>query len=964
MPVNLSERGEELRLLEKLYTGCEQGKGAVVLAHGPVACGKTALIRCFADWATERGGRFLSMTASASEQLDRLGLVDQLLSAMRAVGTVADPLADADEVLPGSGRVPLAVLQRICRTVTEFAREQTLVLGVDDVHFADEASLECLSYLIRRIDASAILVLLAESSCHERELRTLHAETLHLPYCHRIRLGTLGVDGVAGQLAAHPVTGSAAGETAKLWAETSGGNPLLLHALIEDAEDAPYAEELSERAEADARDTPPTGPYSAASHAPLPGESFRHAYLRCLHRCEPAMSATARAIAVLGESVGPALIGDFLGDDVTSVRRSIAELNAAGLLSGNRFRHERARLAVLADIPARDLFAMRARAAELLHESGAPAAAVADQLMATHESLKAPWHPHILREAAREAIDAGDIDAGITYLRHAASVCVDATQRAGATAALAQAQWLVDPVKSARHLAQLSRMVRAGLLTGPDALAVVGQHAWLGELAQADALLRTIEARAATERSEAWDGAGTPPDAVHSDLDLARLWLSFCRPGPRRDTGEAAPGARAGTPGARAPGSMSPRTFLTLATGLNGDDECDRMAYRVLRGARTSSTFEATLCALVLLIECYRLDEAVAWSERLLEEPWNRRVPMRRALLETIRAAAALRSGDLKVAGEAAQAALGLAAPEAWGIALGLPLSLAARAGTELGDVDTAMSYLNLPVPMVMFDTPFALPYLHALGRYHLAIGRPRTALRNLRSCGELMREWRLDVPELVDWRNDAAAALLALGENRRARALLEEHLSLLGEQTTRARGVALRLLAAAGPPQGRLERLQEAIRILRACGDRLELGRAMADAETARSAAEQGSAPAEPPRPQTSPWTYVEHARDHSGPAWPEEPEPRGTLPEDPASGAPEVPESLTELTEAERRVGAFAAYGCTNREIAGRLFITVSTVEQHLTKIYKKLHVRSRAELPESLIRFADVPCSPNGR
>lgn len=964
MPVNLSERDEELRLLEKLYTGCGRGKGAVVLVNGPVACGKTALIRSFADWATERGGRFLSMTASASERLDRLGLVDQLMSAMRAAGAAAAPLAGADDGLPGSGRVPLAVLQRICRAVTEFARERTLVLGVDDVHFADEASLDCLRYLIRRIDSSAILVLLAESSCHERELRTLHAETLHLPYCHRIRLGTLGADGVAGQLAAHPATGSAARETAEVWAETSGGNPLLLHALIEDAEDAPYAGEPSERAEADAQDTLPAGPESAAPRAPLPGESFRHAYLRCLHRCEPAMLATARAIAVLGEPVAPDLIGDFLGDDLTSVRRSIAELNTAGLLSGVRFRHERARLAVLADIPVRDLFAMRARAAELLHESGAPAAAVADQLMATHESVRAPWHPHILREAAREAIDAGDIDAGITYLRHAAAVATDATQQAEATAALAQAQWLVDPVKAARHLAQLSRMVRAGLLTGPDALVVVGQHTWLGELAQADALLRTIEARAATEGADAWDGAGTPPAAVHSDLVLARLWLSFCRPGPGRDTGEAAPGVRADAPGLKAPGSMSPRTFLTLATGLTGDDECDRMAHRVLRGARTGSTFEATLCALVLLIECYRLDEAVAWSERLLEEPWNRHVPMRRALLETIRAAAALRSGDLKVAGEAAQTALGLAAPEAWGIALGLPLSLAARAGTELGDFDTAMSYLNLPVPMVMFDTPFALPYLHAVGRYHLAIGRPRTALRNFESCGELMVEWRLDVPELVDWRNDAAAALLAMGENRRARALLEEHPSLLGEAPTRARGVALRLLAAAGPPQGRLPRLQEAIRILRACGDRLELGHALAEAEAARSAAERRTAPAEPPCPQAAPWTYVEDARDHSRLPWHEEPEPRGKLPAGPASASPEVPESLTALTEAERRVGALAAYGCTNREIAGRLFITVSTVEQHLTKIYKKLKVRSRADLPESLIRFADVPCSPNGR
>jgi DNA-binding CsgD family transcriptional regulator len=48
---------------------------------------------------------------------------------------------------------------------------------------------------------------------------------------------------------------------------------------------------------------------------------------------------------------------------------------------------------------------------------------------------------------------------------------------------------------------------------------------------------------------------------------------------------------------------------------------------------------------------------------------------------------------------------------------------------------------------------------------------------------------------------------------------------------------------------------------------------------------------------------------------------------------------------------VAALAAEGYTNREISGRLFITVSTVEQHLTRIYRKLNVTRRTELPASL-------------
>ena len=74
------------------------------------------------------------------------------------------------------------------------------------------------------------------------------------------------------------------------------------------------------------------------------------------------------------------------------------------------------------------------------------------------------------------------------------------------------------------------------------------------------------------------------------------------------------------------------------------------------------------------------------------------------------------------------------------------------------------------------------------------------------------------------------------------------------------------------------------------------------------------------------------------------EEPEPPRAEPG--LVTGPEVT-GLGELSKAERRVIALAAVGHTNREIAGKLFITVSTVEQHLTRAYRKLKVSSRADL-----------------
>jgi DNA-binding CsgD family transcriptional regulator len=55
--------------------------------------------------------------------------------------------------------------------------------------------------------------------------------------------------------------------------------------------------------------------------------------------------------------------------------------------------------------------------------------------------------------------------------------------------------------------------------------------------------------------------------------------------------------------------------------------------------------------------------------------------------------------------------------------------------------------------------------------------------------------------------------------------------------------------------------------------------------------------------------------------------------------------------LTTAERRVAALAADGLTNREIAERLYVTIGTVESHLSAAYRKLGAQTRAELAAEL-------------
>jgi DNA-binding CsgD family transcriptional regulator len=56
-------------------------------------------------------------------------------------------------------------------------------------------------------------------------------------------------------------------------------------------------------------------------------------------------------------------------------------------------------------------------------------------------------------------------------------------------------------------------------------------------------------------------------------------------------------------------------------------------------------------------------------------------------------------------------------------------------------------------------------------------------------------------------------------------------------------------------------------------------------------------------------------------------------------------------ELTAAEQRIADLVAEGKTNREVAAALYIAVHSVETALTRIYRKLGVRSRTELANSL-------------
>ncbi|WP_217552090.1 LuxR family transcriptional regulator [Streptomyces sp. GbtcB6] len=831
---NLQERNGEVQQLHQLYRACAAGSGAVVLADGPVGCGKTALLRSLAEWAAGQGALCASATASPAERHDRLGLIEQLMTALRTAARsvdvrAADNCAVIAAAAAAGGHVSRVLLRRFAQAVTGLAERAPVLLLVDDVHVADEESLACLRYLMRRIDSAAVLVVLTECVGHERALVCSHAETLSLPYSHRIRLAPLSVAGVRGRLADRQGARAADRVDAAAWHRATGGNPLLVEALADDARDdrtgTPPAGGAPNRVDATVwhlatggnpllvealADGARDGHAGTLPIRPVPGPAFRHAYLRCLHRAGPAALAVARATAVLaGPGTDSALIAALLDEDTAGVRRTADDLREAGLLAdGTGFRTEAARSAVLEDLPADELTALRGRAAELLHRDGVPARVVAEQLLAARGSARSHWQSDVLRAAGHEAMAAGDAGPAVDYLRRAVELTAGTPCEDEAAAVLAEAEWLVDPAAAARRLPPLVRAARTGRVTCEQAGAVVEQLLWNGQFAQAEAVLRSVADRT----------PGTPAAlAVLCDW----LWLVH----PDLD-------ARTRPRAARTPSALLARA--TGPAGDGGDGAADRTADRMLRGTRVDGPLPATLLLLACLLEDGRLTGADRWPEHLLAEPGHRHVPVRRALLQTVAASTALRRGQVDEAGRLARAGLFTLTADAWGIAIGAPLATALLAATGDGGTAAARAALDVPVPDAMSGTPFALPYRYALGRFEAARGRTSEALRHFERCRELAVRWGLHGSGFVDWRQRGA----------------------------------------------------------------VRLGRA--------------------PRPA--------------------------------AGSAP-----LPELTESERRVGALAAAGRTNREIADLLGITVSTVEQHLTKVYRKLKVRRRADLPEPLAHFS---------
>ncbi|OPC80412.1 hypothetical protein B4N89_05145 [Embleya scabrispora] len=292
-------------------------------------------------------------------------------------------------------------------------------------------------------------------------------------------------------------------------------------------------------------------------------------------------------------------------------------------------------------------------------------------------------------------------------------------------------------------------------------------------------------------------------------------------------------------------------------------------------------------------------------------------------------------TGDGRTAREEAARLVALARDV--GASPGPPWYAAATAELAGGTLEQALGYaeLGLAASEEETDSVFAAHCLHLSGAVRLFRRDTAGALADLLRVRDLTRELCIGDPAAIPYHADLAEALVAAGDVEAATLTVAEARGRAEELARRSVLAALdRAEALCHAAAGRFPPAEELLTTALATFERLayplECGRVL----LARSAVEHRRR--RPARARESYAAAEAVFRAAGAPLWaPARPERAG------------APAGLAGLTEAEQRIADLVADGRGNRDIANSLYVSVKTVEAMLTRIYRKLGVRSRVQL-----------------
>jgi DNA-binding CsgD family transcriptional regulator len=817
------------------------------------------------------------------------------LSAMGSPDEHQTQAAIIDQLLANS-TVPIAAaaepygVQGLCDALLGLVREQPTVICVDGIHFADETSVKQLLQLQRRSRSAKLLIVLSRPDWPQSSPAGFAQQQRYYSLC-LTPLSEQGVGAMLEGLGAHD-----SGLTARLHA-LSGGNPMLAKALVEDYLDGD-------------RDG-----------QPVAGAAYAHAVWAFLHRSDDSLPGVAAAAAVLGEHSDVELIAKLTGIDTESVTDILDALDQGGLLADARFRHPSARMAVLKRLPSAERVRLHRAAAELKYNVAAAATEVAENLVPAGEA-SAEWSIPVLRRAAEQAMMADDIPFATRCLELALSASTDEAEQRAIHQSFVRCTWRINPSAVTPHVSALVEAADEGDLNQAGCLALLRHALWHGD------------SETALRAHKLLSGGPEPVDPqIDAAVRLAFQWhIGLTLPQIKTTEGAVHPGAA----------TWNHTADKLMQTWWHGGDATNASAERILQNSRLGdTTLEAIAMAIVALAHGGKCDRAEWWCAWLSKDAQRRGAVIWQAVIETLRAGITLRRGEAAKAVEQARAALDMLSEPNWGVWISYPLTTLLLAEIAAGTFDAAAETLRRPVPDAMLDTIGGLWYLRACGHFYLAIKRPLTAVEYFHRCQRLMLDWEKAMPLLVPWRSDLGEATLRLGNRAIARDLANQQVELSGSGNPYAHGLALRLLAMAGAPaESSHALLRRAAKSFEEAGNQLELNRTLKMVAQLQNPERKrvnghGVARMEVPRPAPAVRLAVEPV----------------AAPEPAARDEQQEREESTTLSEAELRVAHLAALGNTNRQISRRLFITISTVEQHLTRTYRKLGIRGRSALASEL-------------
>ena len=895
-------RQREQAVLERLLDTARDGRGAVLVVHGDPGAGKTALL----EYAVEAGHDFRVVRTSGVEgemELDYAAL-QQLCSPLlefieRLPGPQRDALGVAFGLGGGKAPSPFLVGLAVLGLLSEAAERRPVLCLVDDAQWLDGASGAALAFVARRLLAERIV--LAFST------REMGSGLARFPQMRVDRLGRRDARALLESVLVARLDDSV---LERLVAET-GGNPLALLELPRGLTPAQLA-----------------GGFGLPAALPL-AAGIEQSFSRRLAR----LPRDARRLLLLAaaEPLGDTALLWRSARELGIPEAAASTVESDGLLTLDgavRFRHPLVRSAVYGSAEPNERREVHRALADATDPELDPDRRAWHRAQATSvpdEEVAAE-----LERSAGRAQARGGLAAVAAFLERAAALTPEPTHRARRLLAAAGAKRDSGDLEAA-----------LALLAGVEA-------GVLDELGQGRVDL--LRAEIALEQRRGADAGRLFLDAASRleplDPELARETYLEALGGAMASDVEVVGGASAVAAAARAapPGAVPPRAV---------DVVLDAFAIRLTDGYAAAVPTYARALELLLATDIAREDGSrwlsvssgrnsnmVAlemWDDEALHLLATRRVQVARDTGAVGHLAFALsflvRSHIL--AGELAAAALVLdearLIAEATGhsAVVNAPMILAAWRGDETQASELIDASSEEAARRGWASNKYARAVLYnGLGRHDAA----RDAA------------WELFEPDPIGYGSHLVPELAEAASRTDDQASLQYALDWLSERTRVvssgwASGMEARVRALLSDGEVAEGQYRRSIEHLSGTRLRLELARthllygewlrrerrrldAREHLRTALEAFTSMGAEAFGSRAQRELLATGERARKRTV-------------------------ETLDQLTPQETQVARLAAQGETNREIAARLFISPSTVEYHLRKVFRKLTVRSRTEL-----------------